>query len=227
MIPVKKQINLIFPLAILKSFYILHVTVTTKNSMSTVSILNSLEMVGFIKANGTACRFVGMTSKTPVVDIKVGNPWGASKKTKSGLYKVSKKIGIINANYNDGVANRIADMLGMKRGTVSYEAGETWYEHLKTPEGKALPLCQHKDESKRNGKYYLQYFPHKSTAVYVNETGETVDETTVEPWLYAKSERPEFKPSVIAVSLENILQLKASGVILETPDFKEAEALLQ
>lgn len=194
--------------------------------MSTINILNTLEMVGFLKNNGTACRFVGMFSKTPVIDIRVDNPWNASKKFKSGLYKVSRKIGIINANYNRSVINRIAAMLNVPVADVDYVAGETWYEHVLTQDGKALPLCQHKDETKRNGKFYLQYFPHNSISSYVDENSQPVSDEIVESWLYKKAERPAFKPCVIAVSLENVLQLKASGVILEQPDFKEAEALL-
>ena len=93
-------------------------------------MVSELEMLGFIKTNGTACRFVAIVSKTPVVKIKVGNPWGASAKSKSGLYKVSRKIGIINANFNTSVRNRIAEKLGVKLAEVEYENGEVWYEHL-------------------------------------------------------------------------------------------------
>src|ERR1039458_315193 len=133
---------------------------------SVIRMASELEMLGFLKTNGTACRFVAIVSKTPVVKIRVGNPWGASAKSKNGLYKVSRKLGIINANYNTSVRNRIADRLGVTLSEVEYESGETWYEHLQTVEGKALPIVQHKDETKRNGQYYLQYFPQKSSNAY-------------------------------------------------------------
>lgn len=191
-------------------------------------MMSELEMLGFIKGNGTACRFVAIVSKTPVVKIRVGNPWGASAKSKSGLYKVSRKIGIVNANYNTSVRNRIADKLGVTLPEVEYENGEVWYEHLKTVDGKNLPLVQHKDESKRDGQYYLQYFPQveKSVNSYVNEAGEVVPDALVKPWLYKESERPDFKPCVIAVNLRNIHCLKASGVVVEMPELSEVEAAL-
>lgn len=188
-----------------------------------------LEMVGFLKTNGTECRFVAMTSKTPVVKIKVGNPWHTVSKGKvvgtCNLFKVSKKIGLINANYNTSVRNRIAEKLGVKLSEVEYENGVTWYEHIKTVDGKNLPLVQHKDETKR-GDFYIQYFPHKSENVYVTGSGEIVPDAMVDKWAYAESERSEFKPTVIVVNLSNLCQLKASGVIIEMPKFEEAEALL-
>lgn len=182
-------------------------------------------MLGFLKTNGTQCRFVAITIKTPVVKIKVGNPWNAGAKTESGLYKVSRKIGIINANYNTSVRNRIAEHLGVKLSEVEYESGKTWYVHLTTQDGKALPVVQHEQPEKRDG-YYLQYFPHKAENAYCNEAGEPVADAVVKPWLYRESERAEYKPAVIVVKLANVKQLKASGVIMEMPDFDEAESLL-
>lgn len=190
-----------------------------------VKMTDSLEMLGFIKSNGTSCRFVSITTKTPVVKIRSGNPWNAGKSTQRGLYKVSKRLGLINANYNASVRRRIAERLGVELSDVSYESGEVWYQHLTTVDGKSLPIVQHKDESKREG-YYLQFFPHKSENAYVDETGEVVDEATVSKWLYKESERPDYKPSVISVKLANIAQLKASGVVIEMPEFAEAEAIL-
>jgi len=199
------------------------------NKEQVVKMDSILEMVGFLKTNGTACRFVSLVSQTPVVKIKVANPFG--QKIFGGkvvgdckLFKVSSKIGIINANYNTSVRNRIADKLGVKIGDVEYDNGEVWYEHLKTPLGNSLPLVVHK--TKNDGKYYLQYFPHKSTNKYANNQGETIPDEQVKPYLYAESERPDFKPSVISVNLENVKQLKASGVVIEMPDFEEAEAIL-
>jgi hypothetical protein len=194
-----------------------------------VKMDNAAEMAGFIKANGTACRFVSMTSKTPVTKIKVGNPWHVVKGGKvvgtPNLFKVSKKIGLINANYNTSVRNRIAAKLGVELSDVEYQNGEVYYEHLQTVDGKNLPLVQHKDETKRKG-LQLQYFPHKSENVYVTGSGEVVPDEMVKKWAYAESERSEFKPAVIGIYLANICQLKLSGVVLEMPDFDEAEAVL-
>lgn len=190
-----------------------------------VQMTSELEMLGFLKTNGTQCRFVAVTTKTPVVKIKAGNPWGAGKATERGLYKVSRKIGLVNANYNTSVRRLIAEKLGVELKEVDYENGKCWYHHLTTGEGKALPVVEHKDEAKRTG-HYLQFFPHKSVNAYVNEAGEPVADSIVKPWLYAESARDDFKPAVIVVKLENIASLKASGVVIEMPALEEAEAIL-
>jgi hypothetical protein len=197
--------------------------------MTIVQISSELEMLGFLKTNGTACRFVSMVTKTPVTDIKVKNPWGAGDKTKNGLYKLSRKSGIINANYNTSVRRRIAEKLGVELKEVEYENGPCWFTHLTTSDGKMLPIIQHKDESKRaSSGFQLQFFPHKqSHPTYVNEAGEPVAETEVKKWLYAEPPyRPDYKPCVIGIKLKNILELRASGVIIETPALEEAEAIL-
>ncbi len=193
--------------------------------------MNEAEMAGFVKANGTDCRFVSMVSQTPVVKIKVGNPWHVVKDGKvvgeCNLFKVSRKIGIINANYNTSVRNRIAEKLDVKLSDVEYVNGNVWYEHLKAGE-KALPLVQHKDETKRKG-FYLQYFPQteKSVNCYKTAAGEIVPDAEVKKWAYAESERSEFKPTVIVVALGNIKQLTASGIVMEAADLAEAEASLE
>jgi len=142
-----------------------------------------------------------------------------------GVRKVSRKLGLVNANYNTSVRNRIAAKLGVTLSEVEYENGEVWYQHLKTVDGKNLPLVQHKDEAKQ-GKLYLQYFPHKSVNAYVMPNGDSVTEAELKPWLYKESERPDYKPSVIAVDLANVKELRASGVIMQAEDIDEAEAAL-
>lgn len=198
-----------------------------------VKMIDELEMLGFLKTNGTACRFVAITTRTPVVKIKVGNPFGQVVKNgkvvgESKLFKLSRKIGIINANYNTSVRRRIAEKLGVELSEAQYENGEVWYEHLKTVDGKNLPIVQHKDETKREETGYgLQYFPHKSfDNIYVNDKGEVLPNEVVKLWLYAESKRSDYKPVVIAPKLRNIVQLKASGIIIEMPNFEEAEAIL-
>jgi hypothetical protein len=195
-----------------------------------VNMMSELEMLGFLKTNGTQCRFVSMTSRTPVVKMKVKNPFHALKDGKVigevGLWKVSRKIGIINANYNTSVCRRIAEKLGVKLSEVEYENGEVWYQHLTTADGKALPVVRHKDEAAflRDGAL-LQYFPQKSENAYCNGQMEPVAAETVKPYLYKESERPEYKPAVIAVYLRNIQRLSASGVVMEMPELPEVEAL--
>jgi len=194
-----------------------------------VKMQSELEMLGFLKANGTACRFVAILTKTPVVKIKKGNPWHVIKNGKvqgeCNLFKVSRKIGIINANYCASVERRLAEKLGVAKSEVEYVPGEVWYQHLTDGNGKNLPVVEHKDETKRIG-CYLQYYPQKSVNAFVNGAGEPVNETEVEKWAYAESERPDFKPAVIAVKLSNVHQLKASGIIIEMPELSEIEQVL-
>ena len=200
------------------------------NRSNVVKMQSELEMLGFLKTNGTQCRFVGMTIKTPVVKIKAGNPWHKVSKGKvvgeCNLFKLSRKIGVINMNFVAAVEKRIAEQLGVAKSEVEYVAGEVWYKHLTTADGKPLPVVVNKDEAKQ-GEHYLQYFPQKNLATsYVNGQGEPVLESEVARWAYAESERPEYKPAVISVKLSNICQLKASGVVLEMPELDEVQAAL-
>jgi hypothetical protein len=194
---------------------------------------SELEMLGFLKTNGTQCRFVAITTRTPVVKMRVGNPFHTIKSGKVvgevGLWKIARKLGIINANYNTSVRNRIAEKLDVKLSEVEYENGEVWYQHFMTADNppRQLPVVHHKDEIKaqRDGAL-LQYFPQKSENAYCNGAMEPVDIATIKPWLYRESERPDFKPAVIAVYLRHIHQLKASGVVIEMPELGEVETLL-
>ena len=196
-----------------------------------IQMVSELEMLGFIKTNGTQSRFVGLVTKTPVVKMRVNNPWHVIKNSKvvgtCNLFKVAKSHGLINANYNTSVRRRLADKLGVTLVEVEYQNGNCWYEHLQTSDGKPLPIVQHKDECKREETgFSLQYFPlGYSGSYYVNGAGEVVPDTEVEKWLHAKSERPDYKPAVQAPKLRNILSLKASGIIIEMPELEEAEAL--
>jgi hypothetical protein len=196
-----------------------------------VQYVSELEMLGFIKANGTECRFVGLVTKTPVVKMRVNNPWHVIKDGKvvgtCNLFKVAKSHGLVNANYNTSVRRRLADKLGVTLPEVEYTSGKCWYEHLLTVDGKPLPVVQHKEEAKREETGYgLQYFPlGYSGSYYVNGAGETVPDADVEKWLHAKSERPDYKPAVQAPKLKHILSLKASGVVIEMPELEEAQAL--
>jgi hypothetical protein len=141
-----------------------------------------------------------------------------------GVQKVSKKTGIINANYNTSVRRRIADTLGVELKETEYENGETWYRHLMTEEGKALPVVVNK--SKDDGKHYLQFFPHHATSKYILANGDEIDEENLKPYFYARTERSDFKPCVIAISLDNVKELRASGVILQAGDLEEADKIL-
>ena len=157
-------------------------------------IQSHLEMVGFIKANGTACRFVSMVSETPVKNIRAACPY-------KGVLKISRKRGMINVNYVASVERKIAANLGVEPKEVEYTPGEVWYEHLTTIDGKALPLVINK--KKGDGEYYLQYFPTSSENVYKIPSGEVVTKEQLEPYFYKESKK-DFKPTVISIKVANI-----------------------
>lgn len=187
------------------------------NKATIVSIQNHLEMVGFIKSNGTQCRFVSMVSETEP-KLKKSCPF-------VGVKKISRKRGMINANYNTAVRKRIAERLGVEIKEVEYENGEVWYMHMKTVDDKALPLVVNK-RTPDNGEYYLQFYPTHSENVYQLPNGEIVQEAQLEQYFYTRSERAEFKPTVISIKVSNIKELRASGVIMQAEDVAEAEAAL-
>ncbi len=179
-----------------------------------VQITDPAEMAGFIKSNGTQCRFVSFISRTPVEKIRRGHPW-----TGTGLFKVARQRGIINVNYAAAVERRIADKLGID---VNYVPGKVWFNHIMTVDGKPLPLVENKNPDKPG--LYLQFYPHRATSTYVTGSNEPVAKEAVAPWLYSKPERSEFKPPTITVKLAHILELRASGVILQAEDLDAAEA---
>lgn len=183
-----------------------------------IQISSELEMVGFLKTNGTQCRFVSLVSDT-APKLKKGCPF-------AGVHKISRKLGLINANYNTSVRRRLSDNLGVELKDVEYENGTVWYKHLMTQgeNPKPLPVVVH--ATKETGKHYLQYFPHKSETRYVLENGETVTEEQLKPWFYATSERPDYKPCVISIDLANVKELRASGVVMQAEDIDEAEKIL-
>lgn len=195
-----------------------------------VKMQSELEMLGFLKTIGTECRFVGITTRTPVTKMKTANPWHVIKNGKvvgeCNLWKISRKIGVVNMNFCTAVEKRIAETLGVPAKEVEYVAGDVYYEHLMTVDGKPLPLVQHKIESERKG-IQLQYFPQKNLeTVYVNGAGEPVSKDEVKKYLYKESERPNYKPAVIGVYLHNIHKLSASGVVVEMPELAEVEEVL-
>lgn len=182
-----------------------------------VQIQNHLEMVGFIKSNGTQCRFVSMVTETPVKNIRAACPF-------KGVIKIARKRGMINVNYVASVERRIAERFGVNEKEVEYKPGEVWYQHMTTVDGKTLPLVVNK-KTPDNGEYYLQYFPTASEDVYRMPNGEPIMKEQLEPYFYA-SKREEFKPTVISIKVGNIKELRASGVIMQAEDLAEAESAL-
>lgn len=182
-----------------------------------VQITSELEMLGFLKANGTQCRFVSITTDTPVKNLTASCPF-------QGVRKISRKIGMINVDYVASVEKKIAEKLGLRKSNVEYKPGEVWYTHLQTVDGRHLPVVVNKKHPS-DGEYYLQYFPRSATSVYQLSNGTPISEEKLSPWFY-KREKSEFKPSVISVNLSNIKRLAASGVVMEAQDLDEAEEAL-
>lgn len=174
-------------------------------------------MLGFLKANGTSCQFVSILTDTSVKNVRAACPF------KAGLRKVSRRIGIINANYNDSVCRRVAEKLGVAPKEVEVEAGPIWYRHLMTDDNKALPVVVNKN--KNDGKHYLQFFAHKTESKYFLANGDEIPVSQVAPYFYERKHE-DFKPNTIAVNLANVKELRASGVIIEMPDMEAAESLL-
>ena len=187
-----------------------------------VRMTHEMEMVGFLKTNGRSSRFVSLLTRTPVVKIRAGNPFHQISKGavvgEPKLFKVSCKLGLINANYNASVRRRVAEAMGVKPEEVEYENGPVWFHHLSDGSGGTVPCLGEKTEEPNKGKIYLLYFPHKSENSYVNDQGEPVADAVVKPWLYKESARPDFKPSFITLKLENVLEMRASGLVIQTSE---------
>jgi hypothetical protein len=174
-------------------------------------------MLGFIKTNGTSCRFVSMVTET-VLDLPKSNPF-------HGIIKTSKRKALINKNYCAAVERNIAAKFGLQANEVGYIPKPTWYMHLETIEGKPLPVVVNK-KTPDSGEYYLQFFPmSKAESTFHMPDGTQVAEETVYATM-AKREQNEYKPIVNVVKLSNIKELRASGVIMQADDYADAEAAL-
>lgn len=182
-----------------------------------VKITDPLEMVGFIRSNGTQCQFVSMLTVT-VPKVRKDCPY-------PGVVKVSRRNGLLNMNYNTAVRKRISESLGVPIADVEYTNGETWFKHETQADGKALPLVTNK--RKDDGKFYVQYFPVRTSGTrYVLPGGELVSEESLKPFFYARPEREEYKPVTCVFNVANIKELRASKVIMQTGATEAAEAIL-
>lgn len=181
-----------------------------------VSFNSVSAMAEFIRSNGTQCRFVSLLSETEP-KLRKDCPF-------KGVRKVSRKVGLINVNYVSACEKGIAALLGADAGSVDYAPGETWYRHEETQDGKRLPLCVHKTDSSKG--FYLQFYPRASVNTYVDGAGNAIEEESLAPYFYSRGEKPEFKPAVIVVSLANLRELRASGIIAQSGDVESAEKAL-
>jgi hypothetical protein len=175
-----------------------------------IKISDPLELVGFLRANGTQCQFISMLTHTEA-DVNKSCPF-------KGVVKVSRRNGLINMNYNTAVRKRMADAMGVPIEEVEYTNGKTWFKHETTdgtPEGKALPLCVH--ATKPTGKFYLQYFPIQSSGTYfMDERGERIPVEALKPYFPKEREKSEFKPITCVFGVDSIKQMHVAGVIIES-----------
>lgn len=181
---------------------------------TTVRISNPLELVGFIRSLGTTCMFVTMRTETEVkmnktrVDengVKVKNPY-------VGAVKVSKRNGLLNVNFVESVKRKLSELTGTPLSQTEYVAGETWYIHEQSVEGKSLALCVHK---KDNSKFYLQYFPHRTigdNTFFLNGRQLAAAEVVEMEKFIPSREQTEYKPLVITLAIDSIRELKARQI---------------
>ena len=181
-----------------------------------VKITDPLEMVGFIRTNGTQCQFVSMLTVTEP-KLKKTCPF-------KNVIKISRRNGLINMNYNKAVRSRIAENLGIELADVEYDNGNVWFKHDLTEDGKTLPLVVNKN--KDDGKYYVQFFPVRTSGTKYMSNGEVISKEQLEPYFYAEREVSEFKPITCVFHVGNIKELHASRVIVKTNETDKMQAVL-
>ncbi len=172
--------------------------------MITVTFESKNEMVGYLKTLGTSSSFVSLETETEVKMRKTGNPF-------VGTVKVVKRTGLINVDFVSSVRRRMAEIQKVAFSETEYVAGTTWYKHVQTAEGKALPLCVHKDDDRR---FYLQYFPLRSHGeIYFLKGRQLSAEEVVQMETFiTEKERKAFKPIVITLAIDSIRKMKARNI---------------
>jgi len=166
-----------------------------------VKIENKHELIGFLRALGTECRFITLDTETLVENMpKKGNPY-------VGTVKIARKNGIVNMDYVTAVEKRFAEQHGMKASEVTYTPGKIWYKHCQTVDGKPLCLCEG-NTINTQGKNYLQFFPLRDLGetIYVHPTLGKLNKQQIadmEGRFYAKNSAP-YKPTVITLGIDSI-----------------------
>lgn len=180
-----------------------------------VSFNSVSAMAEFIRSNGTQCRFVSLLSETEP-KLRKDCPF-------KGVKKITRTLALVNVDHATACERGIAALLGVDAGSVDYVPGETWYRHEMDANGRSLPLCVHKE--KPESGFYLQFFPRRTESVYRDSSGNEVSHDSLAPFFYARKET-EWKPQTRVVSLANIRELRASGVIAQSGDVESAEKAL-
>ena len=179
--------------------------------MKTTVKLSVPEIVGFLKTIGLQSMFISAKSATTFkLNQKskdgIPNPFGI-------VTKLADVTGWLNIDYQKAVERRIGKATGIPAAQISYELGEVWFKHLLTEEGKKTPVVVNK--TKEDGKYYVFYFHRKTKAArYVGPNGEPIQYEQMRPWLPAPRKDNPNKPAVRALTLNNLRELKARGMIV-------------
>lgn len=187
--------------------------------METVKIENKNELVGFLRAIGTECRFVTADTETEVkmnkfqltgrkvISPKTGKPINEKRANPYlGTIKVARRNGFVNANFVKAVEKRYAEMFGLDVKDVEYTPGSTHYVHCQTEEGKPLCLCENKNDPSRK---YMQFFPLQNIGetIYLHPTLGRLNAAQIKDmydnWV-TEEEREEWKPRVIVLSIDSI-----------------------
>ena len=170
---------------------------------NTTITVETENLPNYLRTLGTQCRFISLLTEVEVDMRKTGNPF-------VGTIKRSRRNGLINVNFAEGVRRRM-----MEKGVdpVNHVPGKTWYVHEQTNDGKPLPLCQSK---KDNSVKYLQYYPHRSYETEYLLNGEKLSPLEIEimKTFITKPTGNEYKPIVIVLGMTSIKWVKFRKVTM-------------
>lgn len=182
--------------------------------MNTTVKLNVDQMVGFLMTVGLQSMFISAKSATKVKLNKFDRTPDKHPRPWSEVTKLAEVTGWLNVDYKRAVERKISKATGIPAAQIDYSLGEVWFKHLLTEDGKKTPVVVNKE--KEDGKFYIFYFHRKTkSARYVAPNGEPITWEQMTPWL--PPPRPEsIKPAVRALTLNNVRQLKARGLIVRS-----------
>lgn len=161
------------------------------------TLIETKQLPEYLRSVGTGCRFISLLTETEIDMRKTNNPF-------VGTIKRSRRNGLINVNYSEGIRRRM-----MEKGVNpdNHVPGNTWYVHEQTNDGKPLPLCQSK---KDNSVKYLQYYPHRSyeTEYLLDNVPLSPREVELMKTFIHPIKHNDFKPLVITLKMSSILWIK-------------------
>jgi hypothetical protein len=191
---------------------------------TTVKLTHIQQIVGHLLTIGTSCTFVSCLTRTPQ------NKYLRKDCPYKGVVKVARRTGWLNLNYVTAVRRRLAERLEVPMKDVDYTPGETWHRHLTTGEGKLTPVLVHKtkyDENAAENDFYMYLTQGKTgKARYFLPSGEEISYDLLKPYFYSRGEQDDLKPVVRAFKLNNVAELRARGLIVQTKATAKVQELL-